>query len=75
MIFGNFADLVIGFWNQFELLVDPYTDFAKASVRIRVIAKRFVALDVFSKRRMFPLTVASSDIASHTLAVVRKVGF
>ena len=29
VIYGNFADLLIGMFDQLEILVDPYTDFAK----------------------------------------------
>lgn len=37
MIFGNFADLIIGEWGALDLLVDPYTNSANGAVRIRVL--------------------------------------
>ena len=43
VIYGNFADLLIGMFGQLELLVDPYTDFAKGTVRVRH-AKSFAAM-------------------------------
>ena len=35
VIYGNFADLLIGMFGQLEILVDPYTDFAKGTVGVR----------------------------------------
>lgn len=32
--FGNFADLLIGFWSGLDLLVDPYTGSSAANVRV-----------------------------------------
>lgn len=34
IIFGNWADLIIGMFSALELIVDPYTDAGKAMVRI-----------------------------------------
>ena len=34
VIYGNFADLLIGMFGQLEILVDPYTDFAKGTVGV-----------------------------------------
>ena len=34
MIFGNFADLVIGMWGALDLMVDPYTGSAAGTVRV-----------------------------------------
>jgi hypothetical protein len=31
----NFSDLLIGFIGMFEILVDPYTDFAKGTTGVR----------------------------------------
>ena len=31
VIYGNFSDLLIGLFGTFEILVDPYTDFAKGT--------------------------------------------
>lgn len=36
LIFGNWADLIIGQWGGFDILVDPYTQAAKATVRLVV---------------------------------------
>ncbi|CUW39291.1 putative Major capsid protein HK97 [Magnetospirillum sp. XM-1] len=37
MIFGNFSDLLIGYWSAFDLLVNPYeaTAYAKGNVQVR----------------------------------------
>lgn len=34
IIFGNFADLIIGMWGGLDLLVDPYTGSAAGTVRV-----------------------------------------
>lgn len=34
MIFGNFADLVIGMWGALDLMVDPYTGSTAGTVRV-----------------------------------------
>lgn len=34
VIFGNFADLLIGFWGGLDLQVDPYTQATKGAVRV-----------------------------------------
>lgn len=34
VFFGNFADLIIGFWGGLEVLVDPYTNSLSGTVRI-----------------------------------------
>lgn len=36
IIFGNFADLIIGMWGSLDLMVDPYT--ASSSGTVRVVA-------------------------------------
>ena len=37
LIFGNWADLMIGYWSSFEVLVNPYADIAysKGNVQVR----------------------------------------
>jgi HK97 family phage major capsid protein len=37
VIFGNWADLLIGMWGGLSLMVDPYTDSASGNVRIVVM--------------------------------------
>ena len=37
VILGKWSDLVIGTWNVVEIIVDPYTDFAKATVGVCAI--------------------------------------
>ncbi|WP_255446026.1 phage major capsid protein [Synechococcus sp. RS9907] len=37
VIYGNFADLLIGMFAQLEILVDPYTDLAKGTVGVRAL--------------------------------------
>lgn len=44
IIFGNWSDLIIGTWGQVDVLVDPYSDSAKANVRI--VATGFVDIAV-----------------------------
>jgi hypothetical protein len=34
MIFGNWADLVIGMWGSLDLMVDPYTGSTAGTVRV-----------------------------------------
>jgi HK97 family phage major capsid protein len=34
VIFGNFADLIVGMWGGLDILVDPYTNSAKGRIRI-----------------------------------------
>jgi HK97 family phage major capsid protein len=35
IIFGNWADLIIGQWGPLDILSDPYTDMNKGAVRVR----------------------------------------
>ena len=44
IIYGNFADLLIGMWGNLEILVDPYTDFAKGTTGIRALQSIDVAV-------------------------------
>lgn len=44
IIFGNFADLLIGMWGGLDLLVDPYTGGAAGTVRVRVLQDVDVAV-------------------------------
>lgn len=37
MIFGNWADLVLGQWGSVDVLVDPYTGGAAGTLRIRIM--------------------------------------
>lgn len=34
IIFGNFADLILGFWSGLDLTVDPYTNSTSGTVRV-----------------------------------------
>jgi len=36
LVFGNWADLILGFWGGLDFLVDPYTNSAKGTLRIVV---------------------------------------
>lgn len=52
IIFGNFADLLIGMWGGLDLQVDPYTGGAAGTVRVRVLQDVDVAVrhvESFSK--------------------------
>ncbi len=44
ILFGNWADLVIGEWGILDLLVDPYTGGTSGTVRVRVLQDVDVAL-------------------------------
>src|SRR5581483_5716603 len=46
LIFGNFSDLLIGFWSEFDLLVNPYesTAYSKGNVQVRGMLTADVAL-------------------------------
>ena len=44
IIYGNFADLLIGMWGNLEILVDPFTDFAKGTTGIRALQSVDVAV-------------------------------
>ena len=44
VIYGNFADLLIGMFGQLEILVDPYTDFAKGTVVVRALQSIDIAV-------------------------------
>ena len=44
IIYGNFADLLIGLFGSLEILVDPYTDFAKGSVGVRALQSIDIAV-------------------------------
>ncbi len=44
IIFGNWADLLIGEWGGVDLIVDPYSDSQKGNVRI--VAHAFVDVGV-----------------------------
>ena len=44
IIFGNWADLVIGMWGTLDLMADPYTGSAAGTVRIRALQDVDVAI-------------------------------
>lgn len=44
IVFGNWADLIIGMWGGLDLLVDPYTGGAAGTVRVRVLQSVDVAV-------------------------------
>jgi HK97 family phage major capsid protein len=44
IIFGNFADLLMGMWGGLDLLVDPYTHSTSGTVRIRALQDVDVAV-------------------------------
>ena len=44
VIYGNFNDLLIGMFGQLEILVDPYTDFAKGTVGVRALQSIDIAV-------------------------------
>lgn len=38
ILFGNWSDLLMGLWGAIDIEVDPYYDFAKGSIAVRVLA-------------------------------------
>jgi HK97 family phage major capsid protein/HK97 family phage prohead protease len=44
IIFGNWADLIIGQWGALDLLVDPYTGGAAGTLRVRVLQDVDIAI-------------------------------
>ena len=44
VIYGNFADLLIGLYGTLEILVDPYTDFAKGTTGVRALQSIDIAV-------------------------------
>ncbi len=38
VLFGNWSDLLMGMWGAIDIEVDPYYDFAKGSIAVRVLA-------------------------------------
>jgi HK97 family phage major capsid protein len=46
LIFGDFSDLLIGYWSAFDLLVNPYesTAYTKGNVQVRAMATCDVAI-------------------------------
>lgn len=44
IIYGNFADLLIGMFGSLEILVDPFTDFAKGTVGVRALQSIDIAV-------------------------------
>ena len=67
VFYGNFADLLIGMFAQLEILVDPYTDFAKGTVGVRALQSINIAVchpesfaplqDAITKSRPLPALV------------------
>ena len=44
VIYGNFADLLIGLYGTLEILVAPYTDFAKGTTGVRTLPSIDIAV-------------------------------
>ena len=44
IVYGNFSDLLIGMFGQLEILVDPYTYFAKGTVGVRALQSIDIAV-------------------------------
>ena len=42
--YGNWSDLIIGYWSGLDLQVDPYTGGASGTVRVRVLQDVDVAV-------------------------------
>jgi len=44
IIFGNFADMMIGMWGGLELIVDPYTGSTSGNVRVTALQDVDIAI-------------------------------
>ena len=44
VVYGNFSDCLIGLFGTLEILVDPYTDFAKGTTGIRALQSIDIAV-------------------------------
>ncbi len=44
VVFGNWADVLVAFWSNFEILVDPYTKADQNLVRVRAVTDVDVAI-------------------------------
>jgi hypothetical protein len=44
LIFGNFADLLIGMWGSLDIMVDPYTGGTAGTVRVIALQDVDVAI-------------------------------
>ena len=44
ILYGNFADLYIGLFGDVEVLVDPYSDFAKGTTGVRILQSIDIAV-------------------------------
>jgi HK97 family phage major capsid protein len=44
LYFGNFSDLLVGFWGGLDILLDPYTNGLSGTIRIRAIQTMDVAV-------------------------------
>ena len=44
IVYGSFSDLLIGLYGTLEILVDPYTDFAKGTTGIRALQSIDIAV-------------------------------
>ena len=44
ILYGNFRDLYVGTFGSLEILVDPYTDFAKGTTAVRAIQSLDIAV-------------------------------
>ena len=62
IVFGNWNDLIIGFWSEIDLLVNPYGDaaFSKGNVQLRGAMTLDIALRHPESFAWCPLTVTGS---------------
>tara|TARA_A100001011_G_scaffold179838_1_gene188694 strand:+ start:148 stop:423 length:276 start_codon:yes stop_codon:yes gene_type:complete len=44
ILYGNFADLYIGLFGELEILVDPFSDFAKGTTAVRIMQSIDIAV-------------------------------
>ena len=44
LLFGNWSDLIIGFWSGVDVVIDPYTEATKGNVRVIVMQDCDVAV-------------------------------
>jgi HK97 family phage major capsid protein len=44
VVFGNFADLLIGFWSGLDLMVDPYSNSTSGTIRVVALQDTDIAI-------------------------------
>jgi HK97 family phage major capsid protein len=66
LVFGNFNDLILGFWSEIDLLVNPYGDaaFSKGNVQLRGAMTLDIALRHPESFAWCPLDLTGAPLAA-----------